>query len=296
MNEGLKHKLDEQLASGRLSINEYQQKLEALRAADAMMGMSKSSSVLPNDEADDPSSLHDLLPLPPVQYTGTGFEASARRLRAWFRATPFRWSVAMFIVPWIIRWPLTKLAEKRRAGLKYYYAVQQKIEGPLSYEEVEASVVAGKIRRDMLILREDSRNWLPLELSEFSFRFGDTDRQSWQGIISHCAAFPQTALGCLSPVIAFGLLLLLVELTKMPSLHKTLDNRYVGAVWCLMIALLATCCVAAVWRALKQLNRLGAPQARSWMQLALITVTITALCLFGFTGYFLFADLSQFGH
>lgn len=171
MDPEIKHKLDEQLASGRLSIKEYQQKLEALRDADAMMGMSKSSPMLPNDVTDDPVALAGLLPLPLVQYTGTGFEASARRLRAWFRATPFRWSVATFFVPWIIRWPLTKLAEKRRAGLKYYYAVQQKIEGPLSYEEIEACVLDGKISREMLILREDSRKWFPLELSEFSFRF-----------------------------------------------------------------------------------------------------------------------------
>lgn len=296
MNEGLKQKLDEQLASGRLSINEYQQKLEALCAADAMMGASIPRSVVRSDVADFPTSLPELLPLPPIQYTGTGFEASARRLRAWFRKTPGRWSFAMSIVPWIIRWPLAKLAEKRRAGLKYYYADQQEIEGPLSYEEIEACVLAGKISRDMLILREDSRNWLPLELSEFSFRFDVADRPSWPGIISHCSAFPQTVLGCLSPVIAVALLLLFVELTKMPSLKQTLDNRNAGAVWCVMIALLTACGIPAVWHAVKQVNRQGALQAKFWMLLALTAITTTALCLFALTGYFLFADLSQYGH
>lgn len=296
MDPEIQRTLDEQLASGRLSIKEYQQKLEALCAADAMMGASMSRSVVRSDVADFPTSLPELLPLPPIQYTGTGFEASARRLRAWFRKTPGRWSFAMSIVPWIIRWPLAKLAEKRRAGLKYYYADQQEIEGPLSYEEIEANVLAGKISRDMFILREDSQNWLPLELSDFSFRFDVTDRPSWPGIIGHCSAFPQTVLGCLSPVIAVSLLLLFVELTKMPSLTKTLDNRYAGAAWSLMIALLTTCGIPAVWHAVKQVNLQGALQAKFWMLLALAAITITALSLFGLTGYFLFADLSQYGH
>ncbi|WP_395750115.1 DUF4339 domain-containing protein [Prosthecobacter sp.] len=294
MEPEIKHKLDEQLASGLLSIEEYQQKLDALHAADAMMGRGAPSSVGQKTPAAFSASAAALRALPPVGYDGKGLEASARRMRAWFRETPFRWSIAMFIVPWIIRWPLSKLAEKRRAGLKYFYADEERIEGPLSYEEIEACVLAGKIGREMLVIREDSRKWLPLELSEFSFRFGDTDRQPWLGI-RECSACPQMALGCLSPFMAVGLLVLIVKLAGMPALRDTLDNRSAGAAWCMTIALLATCSAPPVCRALKRVNRLGAPWAKCWMRLAVAALTITALCLFGLAGYFMFADLSQYG-
>lgn len=55
----------------------------------------------------------------------------ARRIRAWFRETPFRWSILTFFVPWFLRIPFAKLAKWRRGDLRYYYADGQNITGPL---------------------------------------------------------------------------------------------------------------------------------------------------------------------
>lgn len=296
MDEDLKRTLDEQLANGLITVHDYSRKLEVLREANRLMEADRSRRPpgLISGDREGPTST--TYPPPPIEHKGGGFGMCLRRMRAWFRETPFRWSILTFFVPWFLRTPFAKLAKWRRGNLRYYYADGQGVVGPLTFEDIESHVLAGTIGMHTLILRGDSHHWLPLKLTEFSFRLRngerdratspmkdkpDCDQQSARGLAVH------TTIGCLSPLIAVGLCLLVL---LVPGIRNaSLDNysaKLAVLSWWTVIALMAAWCTPAIWRAMKTANRVGTAQQKDFSLLAVIAVILTVVGIAVFAACF----------
>jgi hypothetical protein len=296
MDEDLKRTLDEQLANGLITVHDYSRKLDVLREASRLVEADRSRRLpgLTSGENEGPTST--TYPPLPIEHKGGGLGMYARRIRAWFRETPFRWSILTFFVPWFLRIPFAKLAKWRRGDLRYYYADGQNVRGPLSFEDIESHVLAGTIGMRTLILREDSHHWLPLKLTEFSFRLenGERDRVTSQTKDGHdCDKQSErrmvvnTAVGCLSPIIAVGLCLLVM---LVPGIgNASLDNisaKLIVLIWWTLIALMAAWRTPSIWRAMKTANRVGTARQKDFSLLAVIAVVLTVVGIAAFSACF----------
>jgi hypothetical protein len=293
MNEDLKRTLDEQLANGLITVHDYSRKLEVLREASRPVEADSSRRLpgLPSGESEGPTNT--TYPPPPIEHKGGGLGMCGRKMRAWFRETPFRWSILTFFVPWFLRIPFAKLAKWRRGDLRYYYADGQNVRGPLSFEDIESHVLAGTIGMRTLILREDSHQWLPLKLTEFFFRLknGERDRVTSQtkdgpdcDKRSERRMVVNTAVGCLSPLIAVGLgsLILLIPVIRDASLDN-LSTKLIVLIWWTLIALMATWRTPSIWRAMKTANRAGTARQKDFSLLAVIAVVLTVFGIAAFS-------------
>ncbi len=303
MNEDLKRTLDEQLANGLITVHDYSRKLDVLREASRLVEADRSRRLpgLTSGENEGPTST--TYPPLPIEHKGGGLGMYARRIRAWFRETPFRWSILTFFVPWFLRIPFAKLAKWRRGDLRYYYADGQNITGPLSFEDIESHVLAGTIGMRTLILREDSHHWLPLKLTEFSFRLVNDSRDRVtsrlkDGLDSHNpngkGVAANTTIGCLSPLIAAALVALFFPVTGTPWGGQLADIRHSLPVWCLVISLLAAWRIPKVWQAMKLANRGENARHKDWSLLAVITIALTAIGTAGIAVLLLLADYTPY--
>ncbi len=303
MNEDLKRTLDEQLANGLITVHDYSRKLDVLREASRLVEADRSRRLpgLTSGENEGPTST--TYPPLPIEHKGGGLGMYARRIRAWFRETPFRWSILTFFVPWFLRIPFAKLAKWRRGDLRYYYADGQNVRGPLSFEDIESHVLAGTIGMRTLILREDSHHWLPLKLTEFSFRLVNDSRDRVtsrlkDGLDSHNPngkeVAANTTIGCLSPLIAAALVALFFPLTGTPWRGQLADVRNSLPVWCLVISLLVAWRIPKVWQAMKLANRGENARHKDWSLLAVITIALTAIGTAGIAVLLLLADYTPY--
>lgn len=303
MDEDLKRILDEQLTNGLITVHDYSRKLEVLREASRHVEADRSRRLpgLTSGESEGPTN--NTHPPPPIEHKGGGLGMHARRIRAWFRETPFRWSILTFFVPWFLRIPFSKLARWRRGNLRYYYADGQNVRGPLSFEQIESHVLAGTIGMRTLILREDSHHWLPLKLTEFSFRLVNDSRDRVTsplngGLDSHNpierGVAANTTIGCLSPLIAAALVALFFPITGTPFGGQLADVRQSLPAWCFMISLVAVWRIPKAWQAMKLANRGESARYKDWSLLAVITIALTAIGTAGIALLLLLADYTPY--
>lgn len=303
MDEDLKRTLDEQLANGLITVHDYSRKLEVLREANRLVKADRSRWLPGLHPVANEGPKSTTYPPLPIEHKGGGLGMYARRIRAWFRETPFRWSILTFFVPWFLRIPFAKLSKWRRGDLRYYYADGQNITGPLSFEDIESHVLAGTIGIRTLILREDSHQWLPLKLTEFSFRLVDDSRDRLtsrlnDGLDPHNPAgkgvAANTTIGCLSPLFAAVLVSLFFPLTGTPWGGQLADVRHSLPAWCFVISLLAAWRIPKVWQAMKLANRGGNARHKDWSLLAVITIALTAIGTAGIALLLLLADYTPY--